>query len=676
MAKFHFRIGTKLALSAAAGILFVLAMLGNQVRVNQLTRDLGGEVKESETLQKAALEAEIALGQLILIDRDIRLAATQQEIDAILDRLDGHTTKGLGSYDAAIASAAVADDRENLISARAAFAGYSATSGDLAAIQREIITLRERQIEEGLEWAKALELVLNNAAVLTAGNRFALLSAIERADSAFKQARLESWSRFIREDDHQLERIYAQLDDALQLLREAGNMTTDPAAIEDINRLRTFPKRYEMVVDKLTLATQKQAALLRERANPFRMLADDTLSKVRRSVNARANTLAARSASALSHAEWINLIAGALVMLVLIGSSAWSSRTVARPVRHIGEVLMQLAGGNKKVAIPYARRADEVGDAARAAQTFKDNLVRMEQMELEQKQVEARAIEARTLEMRKLAGDFQAAVGAVVETVSSAASNLEATASALAHNAEDTQQLTGAVAGASAEVSVNVQSVATASDELAASIGEIGRQMQHSTKIAGDAVEQAKRTDKRMSELSHAAAHIGSVVKLITDIAARTNLLALNATIEAARAGEAGKGFAVVASEVKALASQTAKATEDIATQIATMQAATQDSVSAIKEIDGTIGRMSEIATSITAAIEEQGYATQEIASNVRRAAQGTVQVATRISDVNRGANETGVASVQVLSSAKALAEQGDKLKLAVTAFLTTVRAG
>src|SRR5262249_38485835 len=158
-----------------------------------------------------------------------------------------------------------------------------------------------------------------------------------------------------------------------------------------------------------------------------------------------------------------------LVMLVLIGSSAWSSRTVARPVRHIGEVLMQLAGGNKKVAIPYARRADEVGDAARAAQTFKDNLVRMEQMELEQKQVEAGAIEARTLEIRKLAGDFQVAVGAAVETVSSAASNLEATASALAHNAEDTQQLTGAVAGASAEVSVNVQSVATASDELAAS---------------------------------------------------------------------------------------------------------------------------------------------------------------------------------------------------------------
>jgi methyl-accepting chemotaxis protein len=222
---------------------------------------------------------------------------------------------------------------------------------------------------------------------------------------------------------------------------------------------------------------------------------------------------------------------------------------------------------------------------------------------------------------------------------------------------------------------MNVQSVASATDEMTASVTEIGRQMQQSSKIATEAVAQASRTDERIGALLQSAGRIGDVVKLITAIAEQTNLLALNATIEAARAGDAGRGFAVVAQEVKALAGQTAKATEEISTQIAGMQAATQESVAAIKEICATIGRISQISAAIAAAVEEQGAATQEIARNIGAAAHGTAQVATNITDVNRGAGETGAASTRVLSSAQSLSKQSGRLKVEVDKFLQTVRA-
>jgi methyl-accepting chemotaxis protein len=220
-----------------------------------------------------------------------------------------------------------------------------------------------------------------------------------------------------------------------------------------------------------------------------------------------------------------------------------------------------------------------------------------------------------------------------------------------------------------------VQAVASATEELSSSVSEIGRQVQESSNIASQAVRQAQQTDARINELSQAAGRIGDVVKLITAIAEQTNLLALNATIEAARAGEAGRGFAVVASEVKQLASQTAKATEEISAQIASMQTATQDSVGAIKEIGGTIGRISEIAGAIAAAVQEQGAATGEIARNVGEAAKGTAEVASNITAVNRGAGETGSASAQVLISAQSLSAESDHLKAEVEKFLSTVRA-
>jgi methyl-accepting chemotaxis protein len=365
--------------------------------------------------------------------------------------------------------------------------------------------------------------------------------------------------------------------------------------------------------------------------------------------------------------------AGGIVLALVL--ALVSARLIARPVVALTGVLDRLAEGDLSVGLPADERADEIGAMTRAVAVLKRNSEEMLRLRAEQAETEARAAATRKAEMHRLAEEFEAAIGAIVKTVSSASTELEAAASTLTHTADTTQQLSGTVAAASEQASANVQSVASATEEMTSSVGEIGRQVLESSRIATDAVSQAQRTDGRIAELSQAAARIGDVVKLITAIAEQTNLLALNATIEAARAGDAGRGFAVVAQEVKALAAQTAKATEEIGVQIAGMQAATSESVSAIKEIGATISRISGITSTIAAAVEEQGAATQEIARNVHQAAQGTAQVAGSIADVNRGATETGSASSQVLASARSLAGESSRLRLEVERFMTTVRA-
>jgi methyl-accepting chemotaxis protein len=368
------------------------------------------------------------------------------------------------------------------------------------------------------------------------------------------------------------------------------------------------------------------------------------------------------------------IVAGVAVLLGLVFAFV-IARGIIGPLLGLTSSMEELAGGNLEVIVPGADRSDEVGDMARTVEIFKKNGLEVERMRAEQLVVEKRSSAQRKADMIRLADDFEAAVGAIIETVSSASTELEASATGLTSTAVRSEALTTKVAGASEEASTNVQSVASATEELSSSVHEIGRQVQESARMANEAVEQARQTNGRVGELSKAANRIGDVVELINTIAGQTNLLALNATIEAARAGEAGRGFAVVASEVKALAEQTAKATGEIGQQISGIQVATQESVGAIQAISGTIGKLSEISSAIAAAVEEQGAATQEISRNVQRAAEGTMQVSSNITDVQRGASETGTASSQVLSAAKSLSGDSSRLKLEVGKFLNSVRA-
>jgi methyl-accepting chemotaxis protein len=422
-------------------------------------------------------------------------------------------------------------------------------------------------------------------------------------------------------------------------------------------------------------------------AHEVELLSNGEMAKAAQAIGAAAEAIkesGVAEETKIEH-ETTSLIASteSLILMIAIGSLvlgivlAWLiGRAISKPVVGLCAGMRELADGNFQVVLPGLGRGDEVGDMAQAVETFKIKAEQKARQEVEAKiQQDQIAARQRKADMIKLADDFENAIGEIVETVSSASTELEASASTLTATAERAQELTTMVAAASEEASTNVQSVASATEELTSSVNEISRQVQESARMAGDAVSQARTTNDRVSELSKAAARIGDVVELINTIAGQTNLLALNATIEAARAGEAGRGFAVVASEVKALAEQTAKATGEIGQQISGIQAATQESVNSIKEISGTIEKLSEISSTIASAVEEQGAATQEISRNVQQAAQGTQQVSSNITDVQRGASETGSASSQVLSAAQSLSGDSNRLKLEVGKFLNSVRA-
>jgi methyl-accepting chemotaxis protein len=365
----------------------------------------------------------------------------------------------------------------------------------------------------------------------------------------------------------------------------------------------------------------------------------------------------------------------AVVFLVIGAGICGVAFGVIRPIAQMTDVMKGLAGGDLSVSVPALSRGDEVGAMARAVQVFKDNAMRVQSMEAEQASLKQKADAERKAAMQQMADGFDSAIGKIIQTVSSASSELESSAGQLTKTAEVTQMLSATVATASEQSSANAQSAAAAAEEMASSVSEISRQVQDSHKISCEAVSQVEQTNARIADLAQSASRIGEVVKMISAVAEQTNLLALNATIEAARAGEAGRGFAVVASEVKALASQTAKATEEISEQIGQMQSATNQSVSAIQQIGGTIGRIAEISQAIAAAVEEQGAATLEISRNVQQAAQGATQVAGSITDVNRGATETGTASAHVHGLARSLLSQSNHLKGEVEKFLSTVRA-
>lgn len=386
--------------------------------------------------------------------------------------------------------------------------------------------------------------------------------------------------------------------------------------------------------------------------------------------------LRAESTGAAASRDFFVMLGLAVVLLaattVLTGVVV---RGITGPLGRLTQTMASLADGDTSVEIQGAERRDELGEMARSVQVFKEHALERMVMERQRKADAARLEQEKRATLHKLASDFEGNVGAIVQTVSSAASELEATAQSMASIAEETNCQAGAVASASSQASANVQTVAGAAEQLSASIDEIGRQVRVSSTVASRAADKARTTHTVIQSLSAQAGKISEVVELINSIAAQTNLLALNATIEAARAGDAGRGFAVVANEVKALATQTARATEDISGQITSVQAETNAAVAAMEEIAGIVGEVNEVTEIIAQAVAEQNAATREIARNVREASVGTNEVSTNIGGVTRAAQETGTASDQVVTASRELADNANRLSSEMDRFLTHVRA-
>jgi methyl-accepting chemotaxis protein len=364
----------------------------------------------------------------------------------------------------------------------------------------------------------------------------------------------------------------------------------------------------------------------------------------------------------------------AVAVAIGVAATMMIVATVVRPIQGMTAIMERLANRELSVTIEGIERKDEIGGMARSVQSFKDGLVEAERLAAAQV-ADQLAKQKRVETVDRLIAGFEASAASALRTVASSASELDATAHSMSAMAQQTSVQASVVASAAEQTSANVQTVATATEEMSSSIREISGQVSRSADIAGRAVSEAARTNDAVRSLSDAAQKIGEVVNLITNIASQTNLLALNATIEAARAGEAGKGFAVVANEVKSLAGQTAKATDEIASQISAIQQTTHGVVQAIAGIGGTIGSINDITTAIAAAIEEQGAATNEISRSVQEAARGTQDVSGSIGQVTQAAGEAGSAASQVLGAAGELSRQAETLRMDVERFLDNIKA-
>lgn len=451
--------------------------------------------------------------------------------------------------------------------------------------------------------------------------------------------------------------------------------TSDEKVAAGIKAMLEMVADYRKSLDKLLENTKRVDGLFRE-ISRIGVTISESSASMKSDLLSEQSRLEAGSTAIIKETE--RLVAVLAVGGALLGG-VWAmllGRGISRPMTAMCAAMRRLAGGDFDVVLPGLGRKDELGDVAAAVEEFKLQAIAKAQREASERELQSAAVSAqRRAELRRFADDFEAAVGSIVQNVSTSATQLESAAGTLTRTVTTTQGLSSHVAAASEEASSNVQSVASATEQLSASVREIGRQVQESNHIADTAVIQAQQTDSRITELSRAAQQIGDVVRLITAIAEQTNLLALNATIEAARAGDAGRGFAVVASEVKSLASQTAKATDEISTHILGMQEATQQSVVAIKGIGDTISRISRISTTIANSVQQQSVATQEIARSVQNVAQGTQDVAYSISEVNRGAGETGLASAAVLNSAQVLSTDSERLREELNRLMENVRA-
>jgi methyl-accepting chemotaxis protein len=670
------RIGNKLGAVGLFGVLLSGGMVANQMVSESAINSANQRAGVQQTIADHTLQGNIALRGMELAVRDIRHSKNPPELEKSLGGLNVAFAALTRQLDVAIANVVKPEDKEQLqkISSRAV--EYHNYASEIAKAQLKIFEITRKRSQRSAEWTKTFEDLLLSPALIRAANRSDVEKVLNEADSMFNSVRSATWQLIATGDEGQKQVIVNRTGGLDDTLDSARSIVSDTGLLGTIDSLATTVKGFSAATREAIQAEADKKELVDGKALPVANQILELMQTALDVAEKNAEAAKAMAATELSQANRLSLAMTIVMMVSLVGSVIFTFAGVSRPLTRLNGALGKMASGDLNIEIPGGNRGDEIGDVAKTVIVIRENAEHKAQGEATAKaNQDKHAAERRKADMIKLADTFETAVGEIVEIVSSASTELEASAGMLSSTAERGEELATMVAAASEEASTNVESVASATEEMASSVNEISRQVQQSARMATEAVDQARVTNDRVSALSKAAARIGDVVELINNIAGQTNLLALNATIEAARAGEAGRGFAVVASEVKALAEQTAKATGEIGEQITGIQAATEESVGAIKEISGTIERLSEISSTIAAAVEEQGAATQEISRNVQQAARGTQRVSSHITDVQRGAGETGSASSQVLSAAQSLSGNSNRLKLEVRKLLDSIRA-
>ena len=670
-----FRIGAKLGFCVAIGILLVAGMIaGEQINSRSIQRLVAGADRQQEIVTESIM-TEVAMQAAQIAGRDLRKAQSITETNRLAARLDEISGSARERLERLRTLTTSPEARAQFDKIEGLTLEYVSALREIESKQTEILSSFKNLDRTEAAWSRGILRLVNSPTFELLTNVRNVETLINEAESAFKDARTSTWRYFVLNEADQRYRITVAAEQAVQKLNYARRDTLEKSLSEGIDNLAALVSEYTRILKSTTDAIEAQNRIQSEQATPTEAAARAALEQAIANASHLSDEASRAASDGLLRAERMRLLIGAVVTFLLLGTMVYSSLAIGRPIRRIGEVLMQLSGGDKAVTIPYTRRSDEIGDTARAADVFRNNMIRMERIEAEQNQAEQRLRSEQKAEMRQLADTFEATVGGIVNTVSATSTGLETAAATLTQAVATTRELSVMLGASAQQASNNVQMVSQAADEISASASEINRQAQESSGIAQQAVQQARSTDVRMSELAAAASRIGDVVKLISAIAAQTNLLALNATIEAARAGEAGRGFAVVASEVKMLAQRTSEATNEIGEQISGIQSATEESVAALKGIGATIVRLSEIASAIASSVETQDVTALQISNNVKQVVHGTKQVTSGISDVNKEASNTGSASEGVLASARALSEESNKLRLEADKFLATVRA-
>ncbi len=661
------KVGTKIAISNA--LLITLSIAIGAIALVGLT-----EIKDNLatyrqlTMQNASLfEMQLTITATRIHSKDYILKNMETSIAEVRTRLDSVLT-GVDETRALFEQPADLAAIDGIVQG---VRDYREVFSKVVDLQTNGLKIAQTMGELGGPMQKALEAVME-AAHRDGDTEAAWLAGMTLRDMAIGRVAVVKY--LLHHDPAEIDRAAGAIKTATATAETMTNATADEQRKAQARMLLDDLKQYGVMVTQLAAKMNARQALVDEDLKRIGPSIESQAGALRAELKKRQQDLGPRAIAVIDGALTNSLAVLLAAMVLGLLSALVVTSVIARPIRAMTDAMARLSRGDLGVDIPARDHGDEVGAMAQAVQVFKDNALEVERLKQEREVHERRMGEEKRRSMMQLADSFETSVRVVVTNVSSASGEMRINAQSLSELSERTNRQSLAAAAAAEQASSNVQTVASAAEELSCSIGEIGRQVVQSSKIAGGAVEEAQRTNSAVTGLVDAAQKIGEVVQLINNIASQTNLLALNATIEAARAGEAGKGFAVVASEVKSLANQTAKATEEISTQIAQMQGAAGGAADAIKGIGGTILRINEIVTGIAAAVEEQAAATREIARNVQQASRGTQQVTSNIAGVTQAAGETGTLAAKVLGASEGLLRESESLGRAVEGFVVKVR--